>query len=353
MRFTIPLATITVALLAHAAHADSSSVEVYLQVKPDIRSAAPEIDAQIIGGPKLPLDKIQLVDGRGVSVPAGALREFKDGPDAIAIAFVIAGSEVMMGNDDMMPADDPALFHGYNAAIRKALQDVDLVHTMPRGSQGMLIAYTSRVNVRVPMGPIAKLGPDAVGIQLDYYQQIGTDMVDAIQVAIGDLSNVRTARKVLIVIGDGNDTNNEVAQTTLATLKKRAVSENIQTYALIYKSPVSSETSAITRMIPASQMVASTDGVSVALEALIHRLADRYYVTFPGEQLLWDGKMQDLTIRLGNDDTDPISLVLPDRRDHSGGGSPFGRWWFQLAIGLGAVGAIALLLRWRSARTSL
>ena len=353
MRFTVPLATITVALLAQAAHADYGNVEIYLDIGPPAGSAAPELRATVIGGPKLPLSQIRLVDERGVSIGASSLREYKDGSEPIAVALVIAGSEYMMGNDDMVSPDDPSMMHGYNSALRRGLFELDLAHAMPRGSQGMIVTYDEHARVRVPMGPIEKLEPLALGIQLDYHGRIGSDLVDGLQLAIADLSKVRTARKVLVVIGDGNDTNNEAAKPTLAALKKRAAQERIQTFSLIYKSAISSADNVITTLAPASQMVLSTDGLVVALHTLLGRLADRYYVTFPGDQLLWDGKEQDLTIRIGTENTDPVTLMLPDRREHTGGSSLLARWWVQLLMGLGAVGAIVLLLRWRGARSTL
>jgi hypothetical protein len=353
MRFTIPLETITVALLAQAAHADYGNVEVNIEVGPATGIGASEIRATVIGGPSLSLDRIRLVDDRGLSIGASSLREYKDGPEPIAVAFVIAGSEYMMGNDDMESPEAPSLMRGYNAALRKALLELDLAHAMPRGSQGMIVTYDDHARVRVPMGPISKLEPFGLGIQLDYHGLIGADLVDGIQVAMSDLEKVRTARKALIVIGDGNDTNNEVAKTTLAALKKRAVQEGIRTFALIYKSAVSAEGDVISRMIPTTQMVASPDGLVVALHSLAGRLADRTYVTFPGDQLRWDGKPQDLTIRLGDDNTDPVTVTLPDRRGHTTAGCLLGRWWLQLLMGLGAVGAIVLLLRWRGTRSAL
>ena len=47
-----------------------------------------------------------------------------------------------------------------------------------------------------------------------------------------------------------------------------------------------------------------------AINAIIARMADRYYVTFPGydekigQGLTWDGKEHDLVIKIDKDDTD-------------------------------------------------
>jgi len=99
---------------------------------------------------------------------------------------------------------------------------------------------------------------------------------------LAELSRVSTARKALIVIGDGNDTNNEAAKGQLADLKKQANAQHIQMFAIIYKSAVSSEGSVITTMIGNAKTVNSIDGIASELNAIIARMADRYYLEFPG-----------------------------------------------------------------------
>ena len=100
---------------------------------------------------------------------------------------------------------------------------------------------------------------------------------------MAELTKVSTARKALIVVGDGNDTNNEAAKAALAELKKRR--ENIDVSAVRRDLQVRrcrASGNVITTMIPTAKTVNSIDGIASELNAIIAQMADRYYVTFPG-----------------------------------------------------------------------
>ena len=60
--------------------------------------------------------------------------------------------------------------------------------------------------------------------------------------ALAELHGAKAARKALIVVGDGCDTNPDAAKTALVELKKQAKQDKIQVFAIIYKSAVSSPT---------------------------------------------------------------------------------------------------------------
>ena len=85
------------------------TVEVYMQVRPadpsdpKQRGKAPSLEATVIGGPKVPLEKFSLSTthkNTKVSVKAEKLREYADGTETLAIGLVINGHEIWIGNDD-------------------------------------------------------------------------------------------------------------------------------------------------------------------------------------------------------------------------------------------------------------
>jgi len=154
----------------------------------------------------------------------------------------------------------------------------------------------------VPMGDLKLITGGALGSQKDYQHKISTDMVQGITMGLAELSKVSTARKALIVIGDGTDTNNEAAKAALIDLKKQANGQRIQMFGIIYKSAVSSEGAVITTMVGNAKVVNSVDGIASELNAIIARMADRYYLDFPG----WD----DLVVKIDQTDLDPASLTL-------------------------------------------
>jgi hypothetical protein len=166
------------------------------------------------------------------------------------------------------------------------------------------------------MADLKQITGGVLGSQKDYRGKIGTDMVQGISAGIAELSKVSTARKALIVVGDGNDTNNETAKGQLANLRKQANAQKIQMFAIIYKSVVSTEGAVITTLIGSAQTVNSIEGIQSELNNIITRMADRYYLTFPGYDeklgtgLPWDGKDHDMVIKIDQNELDPAPLQL-------------------------------------------
>ena len=350
MKRTLALSLAMLAALAHGAAAHPDTTDVTLELVP--AAGAPQIQATISNAGHRALDQIKLIDDRGVTVSASSLRAFKDGPETVAIAFVIAGSEIMMGNDSFVSAQEPDSYYGYHIALVAGLSGMDLANAMPRGSSGMLVTYDHHARTVLPMGPLAKLDGSALGEQKDYYARVGTELVAGVRTGIDALSATRANHKVLIVIGDGNDTNNETAPAQLAELKRRAAREHIHTYALIYKSQLSSEGNVITSLVHGAQTLSTHEGLVDALKGIVARLGNRYTVTFPGEELRWDGRSQDFTVLLGGEKLEPVTMYL-NERETAESCSLLGSWWKQLAIGLAAVASIALLMRLRAGRATL
>jgi len=309
--------------VAKPVHADSS-VEVFLTVvapdnkDPKQAGKAPRIEATIVGGQKTTLDKFSLSTtnvNQKVVMKAERLREYTEGKETIAIALVINGQEIWIGNDDV-ETDENAKYAGVLKNLEAAIDKLQLGNAGPAGSKGMVVSYSTGADVKVPMGDLKLINGGALGGQKDYRGKIGTDMVQGITMGLAELSKVSTARKALIVVGDGNDTNNDAAKTALADLKKQAVGQHVQMFAIIYKSAVSSEGAVITTMIGNAKTVNSIDGIASELNAIIARMADRYYLEFAGYDekagvgLPWDMKDHDLIVKIDQTDMDPVTMTL-------------------------------------------
>jgi hypothetical protein len=233
-------------------------------------------------------------------------------------------------------------------SLGDALDHLELASNMPAGSEGLIVTYSTGAEVALPRGPLARVTGKALGSQRVYRGRIGNDLVEGVSLALSELERSWAPRKALIVIGDGNDTNDEAAKLQLATLKREAALQNIHTFAITYKSPVSGDGNTIGRMVPAASafVVNSRDGIAAQLEAIVDRLNDLYYVTFDVAQLPFDGHAHDLTVRVGETELDPVTLSLPRRPAHH---AWWGWWWLaELAIGCGLVAGLALLWRWRA-----
>jgi len=347
--FAIVLGTMTV----RSAHADD--IKVHLQVKPadpadpKQKNNAPSIEATIIGGPNTPIEKITLSEP-GAKTPATmkaiSKREYTQGTDTIAIGLVINGQEIWIGNEDVEP-DEAARYAGVLKNLTSAVDRLKLGEAGPPGSMGIVVSYSTGAEIKVPMGPLKDITGGALGSQKDYRGKIGTDMVQGITLGLAELSKVSTVRKALIVVGDGNDTNNDVAKAQLVDLKKQAAKQNIDLFAVIYKSQVSAEGNVITTMIPGAKTVNSIDGIASEMSAIIERMKDRYYVVFPGYDkklkvgLPWDGKEHELVIKIDQKELEPFPVVMQPAWSppKAGGGFP---WLVLILVLLGLVVVIVI-----------
>lgn len=308
----------------YAQGASGQSVEVFLQVKtqdPNSKQKddAPMIEATIVGGPTVPLEKFVLTEPGSktpVLLKASNLRPFTAGTETIAIAIVINGQEVWIGNDDLEPEDSSARYLGILKNLKTALQTVPFATAGPAGSKGILISYADKPEIRVPMGPLGNITAEALGTQKDYQRKLGTAMVQGISLAIAELHNVTASRKALIVVCDGTDTNVETAKGELINLKKLAAQEKIQTFGIIYKGQLSDPRNDITAMISTATTVDNAESIAGAIKSILSRMADRYYLTFPGHDpkskqgLQWDGKSHDLVVKIDKEETEPVTLTL-------------------------------------------
>ncbi|HEX4421720.1 MAG TPA: FHA domain-containing protein [Kofleriaceae bacterium] len=335
------------------AHADGANVEVLMQVKPPDRNNpktkddAPQIEVTAIGAPNLPVDKFTLREEgakQPIELKAISKREYNQGTEKLAIAIVMNGWEIWIGNDKVLPEDDPSRYPGVLESFEGALEKVDFKNAGPAGSVGAVITYADKAVVRIPMGPLDKITGSQLGSQKDYFGTKGVELVKGVDLGLTELHKVQASRKVLIVVCDGMDTNMEAAKGQLQILKQQAKNDQIQTFAIIYKSAMSGDGNVISPMIPSTQTVNSADNIATAIAGILTRMADRQYLTFPGFDpkvglgLTWDGKLHNLILKVDKDDAEPTPLSMAPPWNVAKPGFP---WLILILV---VVGALLLII---------
>jgi len=183
-------------------------------------------------------------------------------PPPVALAIVMYGAETYVGSDDVINnEEDSSRYPGILKGLKRELTALDLVHKLPANSLGELIVYNDAAKVRVPMGPIANLTGEALGTQKDYFHTLGSSLVQAVELAGAELRHAAPAKKVLVIIGDGNDTNNDTAKPALAKLASQYA--DLTVHAIIYKGPLKDNSGKV--VIPAGVEQKQTD---IALESM-------------------------------------------------------------------------------------
>jgi hypothetical protein len=305
------------------AFADQGTLEVAFTTKPAAGAAPPTIEATVIGAPNQPMEAFTLLDNS--AKPAVALKPSKmlgsrQGHEPIAFAVVMSGWELWIGNDKEVPAitqDDPSRYSGILLMLRAAFDKADFKNAGPTNSVAMLVTYDDKAKIRVPMSPLSQFTGAKLGTQKDYFGTTGVELVQGITLALAELKKRQEPRKVLIVIGDGTDTNNETARFQLAKLKKQAAQDGVRTFAIVYKAKLSDEANLMPVMIPNTVVVSAATQVETVVADIVARTDDRKYLTFPGydaktrKGLAWDGKGHDLVITTAKHASTPMRVTLP------------------------------------------
>jgi hypothetical protein len=189
----------------------------------------------------------------------------------LALAIVINGQEIWIGNDDI-EQDENAKYSGILKNLEAAIDKVNLAGAGGPASKAVIVAYSTGAELRMPLRDLDKLHGDAFGRQADYRGKIGTDMVQGIVMAQGELSKVTAAHKALIVIGDGNDTNDDEAGPRLKMIAAELAKQHVGFFAIVYKSAVSSDGDVIKSVLPDTKTVNSTDGIAAQLLAILAKV---------------------------------------------------------------------------------
>lgn len=186
-----------------------------------------------------------------------------------ALVVVMNAQEIFVGNDTY-ETDPDARYQGVSTMIMTAFDTHPPAQRLGAGSVGAVVGYNTGIDVLVPMGPVERI-TGAVFEQRPHRGKIGTEMVRGLTVGIDALAGVAAERRILLLIGDGHDTNDERALEVLGSLRERIEARHIELTALLAVSPISGcDEGVIAARLPGRIVCAAfgermTDGVRDAL----------------------------------------------------------------------------------------
>jgi hypothetical protein len=323
MRSIVALALLTSA----TASADAEPVEVSAQVL-----VTGELEVECLDCPAVPLERIS-IQSFDVRVPAAQVKSYAQVRGPIALAFVINSQELNMAPGNDLDEEYRSMGRGLEL-ISKAFEAARFHEGLPAGSTAVIVGYNTGAHMILPLGPIERLDAKVLGTPNDYRGRIGTDLVTGVEVGLAHLARANAASRVMIVIGDGNDTNNDAAKKELPGLAHRAHLKGITIIAAVWKTALSLEGHVIDRLTKSVVMVPRGEGIEKAIVDPIESLRRRRYLYFPTDKLPHDGKPRLYTVHRGDAPAQPFTLSLappppsdPQRRS----------LWLYVAIGAAAL----------------
>jgi hypothetical protein len=140
---------------------------------------------------------------------------------------------------------------------------------LPTGSLGAVLGYAEGATDLVPLGPIARVHPDVFANERIARGHIGTALVAGLFRGVEVLEHANAARRVLVVFGDANDDNNEVAVKQITALRARAKAAHIELVSLAYRMNCFGGDTMLDKYVEASVQTTSRDELAATFESAL------------------------------------------------------------------------------------
>ncbi len=281
--------------------------------------------------------------------------KYSESDEPMALVILVQGNFRWIGNETHKSADDPDDQGGsvYDGAFKGLPPAVDvLAKAGPPGSKAALMVYAQRqVQVKQQMGDATALSGGALGEQQDYGENVSQPLVLGLTEAWKVLANQAGYRKILVVIGDGNDDKADAA----AEIKKVTgdlKDAGVEVYSIFHNphvddGPTGQQNMAkigLTQRLTAN----SRDEFASVAGTVQESINAKYYVDFPSDKIKADGAEHEFILAVAGEDREPQLLTLPKPSGPvEEGGSLWWVWLLVIVLLVALIIVVILIMRRR------
>jgi hypothetical protein len=355
---TIVRLVLLAAVLAGATRADAApeiSLELVPQEDPK-KDAPPDIVAKVVSGSAAPdvatISLVQTDPKKGpIEIKATELKTYAQGKEKLGLVVLFESQFVWIGDDSY--SENATKYEGVYKVLTAALDKLGAAG--PPGSKGALVSYGTGAQVKW-QGELKDLTGDKIGTQKELGRMgatpvVNRDLVVGVDEAAVLLNKMGTSRKVLVVIGDGVNTNAEAGQAELSERKKKLTGDGIVVYAIYLQAPVDldGDPNGMKKLTGNHKALESSEGLGPAVSSVVDQINDRYYVRFPGADVKlkksfeWDENPHTFSLKIDKDEFEIDEIALAPKWKppwmRSKGGFP---WWLFLVIPLALVALVVI-----------
>lgn len=352
MKTTARLITLA-AVLACAATAQAAP-EITLEVVPQEdpkKDAPPDLEAKVVSGSAAPdvatISLVQTDPKKGpIEIKAAELKTYAQGKEKLGLVVLFESQFVWIGDDSY--SENATKYEGVYKVLTAALDKLNTAG--PPGSKGALVSYGTGAQVKW-QGELKDLTGDKIGTQKELGRMgttpvVNRDLVVGVDEAAVLLNKMGTSRKVLVVIGDGVNTNAEAGQAELSERKKKLTGDGVVVYAIYLQAPVDldGDPNGMKKLTGNHKALESSEGLGPAVSSVVDQINDRYYVRFPGADVKlkksfeWDENPHTFALKIDKDEFEIDEIVLAPKWIppwmRKSGGFP---WWLFIIIPLGLI----------------
>lgn len=255
--------------------------------------------------------------------------------EQVAIAFVANTQEQWLGTSEGNHEYDPYAQTDYFTPLAQALERLSLGTQLPAGSEAMLVTYSTGAEIKAPWAPVDRLSGSWLGSAVDYRGKVGMDLVAGVRLAYEELARRPQRSKLMVIIGDGNDTNNGSAIGALADLTDQY--PDVVVVAVHVRTAVSPE-GHILDSLTLDVVRAGPVETEAALKEAIQIAGERFEASFDLAPFAADGKIHRVALMHAGEQLALGNLELPSPPPAP---PPSNTWrWLVLA---GVIAAFCLL----------
>ena len=273
---------------------------------------------------------------------------YRDADEPMAMVILVQGNFRWMGNETYTDPNDPEAGSIYDGAYKGLGPAIEvLTKSGPSGSKAALLVYAQGVIVKQALTDAASVNSSSLGSQQEYGEFISKQFALGLSEAWKLLANQPDARKILVVIGDGQDDKEDIS----AELKK-AVSDlkesGVEVYSIFYSTAPEDGPQGQQNMAKVGYTdhftATSRDNFSSLAGNISEAIGAKYYVDFPGDKLEWDGADHEFTLSISNVDKEPKTLTLPVLSVPKPPEEEGSTWWIWLLVILAIILLVVIIV---------
>ncbi len=291
--------------------------------------------------PPATLEDTWLIDRDGTKAPATRVERARA---PLAIAFVVCSDRAWLRTGIV---DNDRRKLGGLAIVEGMLREVSAL-VGPTETKVVLVTYDHEARVAAPSMDLQQLTNQPLGVG-ESFNRDGRDLAGGISLGLEQLATIATPRKLLVVLGDGNASDETGTRAALVGLEERARDEGVEVAAITYPLNVEDDPprtrSIMTAIFTTPREISSVSDAVEAMRAILAESRDRYRIQIDGSSLAWDGKLHIATLAAGDVHIAHHTILLPTHVTPS----RLSSWrWALLTIAVGVLGTLLLVVRrWR------
>jgi len=293
------------------------------------------------------------MNGKQIGVPGEKAIQFKDSNEELDMIILVQGTVRFMGDPtpEATPGEETSEIKGYYPQVKEAIGVI--AKARPKNTNVALWVYGDKTIVKADFAPAVNFTPESLGVQKEFAKITTKAFVRSLDSAATALS-LKNGRRVLFVIGDGDD---QDSSSRTSEVQKKFENAGVEVYILGANPQGNIDPVPDGRMrklgtaLGEYQKALQEEQIPEVAQSLANAINNVYSVEFSQrandtQSLPWDGADHDLTVSAKKEASEPKSYNLLNVVQVAPKPPADWTWLYVLlaVLGLAIVGIVVLMV---------